>query len=93
VRTDRYMYARFESKPWVLFDLVSDPYEMNNLVADPAARKILAQMEARLQASMRGTGDRWDYNWTAPLEDGGRLYNGETYYSVAEYLKANPQSR
>jgi arylsulfatase A-like enzyme len=93
VRTDRYMYARFESKPWVLFDLVADPYEMNNLVADPAARKIVAQMEARLAASMRRTGDRWDYNWTAPVEDGGRLYNGATYGSVAEYLKAHPQSR
>ena len=36
VRTERYMYARTQEGPWVLYDLKEDPYEMKNLAQDPA---------------------------------------------------------
>jgi arylsulfatase A-like enzyme len=88
VRTRRYMYARFQSKPWVLYDLEKDPYELHNLTEDPAAAPLVRDMETRLQQWMGRTGDSWSHNWTETVEDGGRLYKDKTYYSVKEYLDA-----
>jgi len=87
VRTSRYMYARFEAKPWVLYDLEKDPYEMHNLVDDPGSQGVLKEMEARVTGWMKRTGDSWKYDWHELVEDKGRLYNGGTYYSVDEYLR------
>ncbi|HEY3838503.1 MAG TPA: sulfatase [Bryobacteraceae bacterium] len=88
VRTHRYMYARFESKPWVLYDLEKDSYEMKNLVDDPAAAGLLKEMDGRVNAWMQRIGDSWRLDWHELVEDKGRLYTGGTYYSVEEYLKA-----
>jgi len=85
VRTSRYMYAQYRSRPWVLYDLEQDPYELENLVAREGLR---SEMEGRLAAWMQQTGDSWEFNWTDPVEDKGRLYTGGTYYTVAEYLAA-----
>jgi arylsulfatase A-like enzyme len=86
VRTERYMYARYRERPWVLYDVERDPYEMRNLVEDRGARGLLGEMEKKLGQWMARTGDGWDYNWTFPVEDAGRLYKDRTYYSVGEYL-------
>jgi arylsulfatase A-like enzyme len=88
VRTSRYMYARFETKPWVLYDLEKDPYEMKNLVDDPASQALLKEMESRVNAWMRKTGDAWSFDWHELVEDKGRLYKEGTYYSVDEYLRS-----
>jgi arylsulfatase A-like enzyme len=85
VRTSRYMYAQYRSRPWVLYDLDQDPYELENLVGREGLR---SEMEGRLAAWMQRTGDSWEFNWTDPVEDKGRLYTGGTYYTVAEYLAA-----
>jgi arylsulfatase A-like enzyme len=87
VRTSRYMYARFEGKPWVLYDLEKDPDELENLVNDPAAAGIRDKMEHRLSAWMKRTGDSWSQNWHELVEDAGRLYRDRTFYTVAEYLE------
>jgi arylsulfatase A-like enzyme len=87
VRTERYMYARWESGPWLLYDLKNDPYEKTNLVQDPASRGVLEDMDSRLSAWMKRLGDSWSLDWTEPLEDGGRLYNYRTFYTVPEYLE------
>jgi arylsulfatase A-like enzyme len=94
VRSATHMYARFEKEPWVLYDLQQDPYEMNNLVNDPTAVPLREEMEHRLNSWMSRTGDSWRFNWTHPVEDNGRLYKHETFYTVQEYLewaKKNPQ--
>ncbi len=91
VRTQRYMYARYQAKPWVLYDLEADPFELRNLAEEPAAAGLVKEMDARLAAWMKRTGDDWSYNWTEPVEDGGRLYKDATYYSVKEYLAAGGQ--
>ena len=90
VRTDRYMYARFESKPWVLYDLQADPNEMKNLIGDAA---LVKKMDSLLSTWMRKTGDSWSYNWHALVEDGGRLYKDRAFYSVDEYLKSTADPR
>jgi arylsulfatase A-like enzyme len=86
-RTGRYMYARSERQPWLLYDLEKDPFELKNLAGDPAAASLRAEMERRLAAWMRRTGDSWRYDWTEKVEDRGRLYTHETFYTVADYLK------
>jgi len=87
VRTERYMYARYESRPWVLYDLDKDPYELKNLVDDPGSAALLKEMDAKLSDWMGRTGDSWKYNWTHPVEDGGRLYRHQAFYTVEDYLK------
>jgi len=86
VRTRRHMYARWASKPWVLYDLDNDPYEMRNLADDPASQPILRDMERRLKEWMSRTGDSWKYDWKELVEDDGRLYRGQAFYSVEEFL-------
>ncbi len=86
VRTHRYMYARFESKPWTLYDVEKDPYEMKNLVDDPGSQSPLKEMDRKLTQWMSRTGDSWKYDWKDLVEDNGRLYTRGTYYSVDEYL-------
>lgn len=94
IRTRRYMYARFRERPWVLYDLPRDPHQLRNLAGERSARAVREEMERRLSAWMETTGDRWDYNWSHPVEDQGRLYKRQTFYSVDEYLawaKQNPE--
>ena len=87
VRTARYTYARFEDRPWVLFDLDRDPYQQTNLVDDAAAKPVVAEMEKKLAAHMKAASDSWAKNWVHLVEDAGRLYEGkETFYSVPDYL-------
>ncbi|MGH9846245.1 MAG: sulfatase family protein, partial [Blastocatellia bacterium] len=87
VRTNRHMYARSRQQPWVLYDLEKDPYQLKNLANEPAAAPIRAEMEKRLSAWMKRTGDAWSYDWTEMVEDKGRLYSHETFHTVADYLK------
>jgi arylsulfatase A-like enzyme len=87
VRTSNYMYARFRDKPWVLYDLEKDPYQTENLAGEQGAAGIQADMEKQISRWMQRTGDSWNYNWSHPVEDKGRLYRHKTFYTVDEYLK------
>ena len=40
-----------------LYDILEDPYQMHNLVADPAYAKVLARMRPKLDAWMKSQGD------------------------------------
>lgn len=86
IRTRRYMYARFASAPWVLYDLDNDPHELNNLATDAAAASIRKELDRKLDDWMRRAGDSWKYNWRQLVEDNGRLYRHRTFYTVQEYL-------
>ena len=41
---------------------------------------------AKLSAWMERTGDSWAMNSTYPVEDEGRLYRFETFYTIRDYL-------
>lgn len=86
VRTDRYMYARTEKEPWVLYDVQKDPFELHNLANDPAATSVRNDMEKRLQGWMNRTGDAWSFNSMEKVDDKGRLFRFGTFYTIAEYL-------
>ena len=91
LRTDRYIYARYADKPWVLYDLQTDPYQMTNLVGQ--RKQLEASLDRRLQKKMAELGDAWSHNWTAPLEDDGRLYKTQTFRSPQEYLASVKESQ
>ncbi|MBI5086241.1 MAG: sulfatase [Acidobacteria bacterium] len=74
LRTARYTYARFQDRPWVLYDNQADPFQIENLATAPAAAKLRTRLDAQLQTWMARTGDSWAFNWSYPVEDGGRLY-------------------
>ena len=87
LRTDRFMYARTKDAPWLLYDLEADPYELENLVAAPEAAPTLAELDAELARWMERAGDSWDFDWTAPIEDAGRLYKHEAFYTVEDFFQ------
>jgi len=48
----------FESRaPEALYDIEKDPYEVNNIAADPAQAKTLADLRSRLQVRVKGLPD------------------------------------
>lgn len=49
VRDDRYKYIHYVGGPALLFDLIDDPEETNNLAADPENAELVARYEARLR--------------------------------------------
>jgi arylsulfatase A-like enzyme len=57
VRTGRYMYARTESVPWLLFDYHDDPWEQHNLVADNP--KLVGELDGLTRDLMAEHGDSW----------------------------------
>ncbi len=65
IRTRDLMYARTVDKPWLLFDLSKDPWEMNNLVNDPAHQALVKQMDDRLAGLMKDSGDSWTMKATS----------------------------
>ncbi len=87
VRTATHVYARYQDKPWVLYDLKADPHQLVNLAGKPEAARVQAAMEKRLAKWMKDTGDSWSFNWTHKVEDAGRLYKHKTFFTVEEYLE------
>jgi arylsulfatase A-like enzyme len=87
VRTPGAMYARTDKEPWVLYDLEKDPDELHNLAQEPAGEPLRREVEARLERWMKDTGDSWRFDTDVPVEDKGRLYRFETFYTIDEYLR------
>jgi len=46
-----------------LYDLESDPHEVNNLVDDPKYAKVLEELKAKLKAFQKRTKDPWIVKW------------------------------
>ena len=56
IRADGLRYARDEAGPWVLFDTIADPYELDNLVGRGDPRE--AELEDALRLAAGLVGDR-----------------------------------
>lgn len=49
VRTKQYTYVRYEDKtPWLLFDNIKDPLQMNNLVSSPEYKNLIKEMNDKV---------------------------------------------
>ncbi|HPA18431.1 MAG TPA: sulfatase [Verrucomicrobiae bacterium] len=86
LRTRDGMYARTADGPWLLFDIAKDPWQARNLVGDPASQALVKQMDERLSAIMRETGDSWDIKATGgDLENwlpGGNKQQGQASFGT-----------
>ena len=52
IRTRRHTYAVRPEGPWLLFDNQTDPYQMNNLIADPSHAELRNALDAQLRDSL-----------------------------------------
>jgi arylsulfatase A-like enzyme len=52
LRTDRWKYVEYSNGERELYDLVNDPYELQNLQADPGQAALMADLSARMHALM-----------------------------------------
>jgi len=61
IRTRRHKYTvlgnRSGARPWQMFDLLTDPFEQTNLIADPAAQTVAADLHRQLGGLLVQTGD------------------------------------
>lgn len=48
VRTKRHTYAVYPNGPWCLYDNEKDPYQLQNLIDDPASGEIRKELRAQL---------------------------------------------
>jgi len=60
VRTKQHTYARWrDGKGWVLYDNQQDPYQLNNLIEDPASKDLRNRLESELQYWLGRTNDKF----------------------------------
>lgn len=60
VVTRTHTYARTRERPWVLYDDLADPHQLNNLIESPNHEVLLRSMEQLLQAWLRRIGDPFE---------------------------------
>lgn len=73
-----------------LYDLREDPHETRNLAGDPAHRKTLEALRARLERWMEETGDRGRVPESEAMYDSDMaVYLGESRGPAAEELRRN----
>jgi len=65
IRTGDYIYARVVDKPWLLFDMKNDPWQMINLIDDPSSKSLVEEMDKRLVSIIKETGDSWTIKATS----------------------------
>jgi len=59
LRTNRYTYVRNTDGPWLLYDNLEDPYQMNNLINQNHAEDIQNKLELQLQERLTELGDEF----------------------------------
>jgi N-acetylglucosamine-6-sulfatase len=50
IRTDEWKYVRYDTGELELYDLVNDPYEIQNLAGDAAYASVMADLDVQLDA-------------------------------------------
>lgn len=53
LRSERYTYVRSIHGPWLLYDNLRDPYQMNNLCGKPEHKALQTQYDRALDATLR----------------------------------------
>jgi len=59
VKTSQYTYVRSLEGPWLLFDDINDPLQMNNLVANPDYEDLAIELDQRLWKLLARLGDEF----------------------------------
>jgi arylsulfatase A-like enzyme len=59
IRTSRYTYVCHPDSPWLLYDNLVDPYQMENLLGVAEHAGLQNKLEGMLQSKLRQTGDKF----------------------------------
>ncbi len=59
VRDTQFTYVRAISGPWLLYDNLNDPYQMQNLCGKPEAQDAQSRLDAELDAWLEALGDEF----------------------------------
>ncbi len=87
VRTKQHTYARFEDgTPWVLFDNVADPYQLENLADSSEHAELRQDLDARLDALLEQADDPEDQKTVYDIIASENPNNG----MLINYRAANP---
>ncbi|MEX2565707.1 MAG: sulfatase [Cyclobacteriaceae bacterium] len=57
IKTSRYTYVRSLDGPWLLFDDIKDPLQMNNLAEDASHKELVGKMDQQLWKLLNKFGD------------------------------------
>ncbi len=61
VRTKTHTYAVALTGRWLLYDNVADPYQLKNLIHDPAQKPLIEKLDAAIEEWIKGSGDKFPY--------------------------------
>lgn len=61
IRTATHTYAVVEDGRWLLYDNVADPYQMKNLAGDPKLAGVVKELNAKILAWQKETGDTFPF--------------------------------
>ena len=59
IRTSRYTYVRSLQGPWLLYDNLNDPYQLNNLVDLPQHSSLRNDLDQKLQQKLDQRNDQF----------------------------------
>jgi len=59
VRTKRYTYVKDLNGPWLLYDNINDPYQLNNLILDTTQQNTLESLDVLLDQLLKKKGDEF----------------------------------
>jgi len=92
VRTDRYkLIYYYELNQWELFDLQTDPTEINNLYGQPGYNSITLSMMYRIKQAREQYGDTVGSDFTIPSDLADGDFNGDGQVNALDWhiLKSN----
>ena len=79
LRTKRHTYARDRDGPWLLYDNEADPYQLRNLVDEPEASGVWAELDQTLDRTLASQNDEFlpgmDYidQWGYAVDETGTV--------------------
>ncbi|CAG7654375.1 sulfatase [Paenibacillus allorhizosphaerae] len=83
IRTRRYTYVRALSGPWLLYDNLKDPFQLNNLIGTTEGQRLLPDLDDRLNRLLEKyndeflPGDTYIERWGYPVDENGTVpYTG-----------------
>jgi arylsulfatase A-like enzyme len=96
LRTERYTYARDLKGPWLLYDNLQDPYQMQNLCGTSEYQDVQQHLDGLLEEMLKSLGDeflpgaeymrRWGYraDQTGTVAFTDILYDNSRYFREQE---------
>jgi arylsulfatase A-like enzyme len=79
IRTPGYTYVEDIEGPWLMFDNGADPYQLKNMIRDPAAAPLRAMLADRLNAELKARNDPFlpaaelRKQWNYPIDAVGAI--------------------